>query len=221
MRKRITLVTVMVLLGGFLVTALPGTALQIGDGSEQPPAPQGMSTGILQEDDSALVRPFLQALADKLGISVDQLREAIQAAKEEVIQQRLGEAVRAGRLTQEQARGLQERLSRAEPRDLLRFMLERFKSREGPERLGQQRMPFGKELKRGRLLGPRWQPPRSYMPPYQSPYYQPYSYNCVCYCNLPAWYFAPTPMQPQPMMPQFWKFQQAKPQLKDQAPKGP
>jgi len=205
MRKRFTLVTVMVLLGGLLVTTLPGTALQIGDGSGQPPAPQG--AGILQEDDSALVRPFLQALADKLGISVDQLREAIQAAKEEVIQQRLGEAVRAGRLTQEQARRLGERLSRAEPRELLRFMLERFKGREGPERLGQQRMPFGKELKRGRLLGPRWQPPQSYMPP---PYYQPYPYNCVCYCNFPGWYFAPTPMQPQPMTP--WKLQQPQPQ---------
>ena len=164
---------------------------------------------------------LLKVLADKLGISVDRLKNAIQAAKDEVIKVRLSQAVRAGRLTPERARALAQRLSQAEPRELLQLMKERSKARGQLERLGQRRFLFGEELKRGRLIGPRWpQPQPSYMPPYYPPYYRPYlyPYSCVCYCNIPGFYFAPTPRQPQPMMPQPWKFYQPYPQFQPQSP---
>lgn len=215
MRKRVTLLTVAALLLGLLAVALPGTALQIDDGSDGPLASQ--SQGQSLEEDPALAGTLLQVLADKLGISVDRLKDAINATKDEVIQQRLGEAVRAGRITPERARALQQRLSQAGPRELLHFMLGRSKAQRGLERSVPQ-PPSKEELKRGWLIGPQWQPPRSYMPPYYPPYYYPY--NCVCYCSFP-WSFAPTPMQPQSMTPPFWRFHQPQPRLKPEAPQNP
>jgi len=203
MRKRITSATVVALLLGLLVTALPGTALQINDGSDQPLASQ--SQGQSMEEDSTLAGAFLQALADKLGISVEELEQAIQAAKDELIE----------KWVERRAGELKQRLSQAEPRELLKFLLERHKAQR--ERLGQRMAPFGEELKQKRLIGPRWpQPQPSYMPPYYWPY------NCVCYCSFPGWYPMPTPWQPQPLMPQ--KPQQPQPQWpqpKPQTPQGP
>lgn len=199
MRKRIMLATVMALLVGLLVMAPPGGALQIGD---QPLPFQ--SGSVLEEDDSALVRPFLLSLADKLGISVDQLRDAIRAAKEEVIRARLEEAVQAGKLAPERARALGKRLAQAEPRELVKLML-RHREAWGPwERLGPWAKMGMKEFKQKKLGGSMWRPPQprpTYMPPYWYPY--PYPYNCVCYCYFPGWYPPPAPPQPQPPMP--WK----------------
>ncbi|MFQ6117140.1 MAG: hypothetical protein ACE5LQ_02625, partial [Candidatus Bipolaricaulia bacterium] len=269
MQKRITLLTVVALLLGLFVIALPGTALQIDDGSDQPLASQsqGQSMGegsalagtLLQvladrlgigidqlrqairatveemglraqsagqrrqapaRAEGELSGPFLKALADRLGISVEQLKQAVQAVREEmgkqarvpgqgryhalaqrpgyryqaqgelpslflqvladklvisvdqlknalnatkdeVIQRRLREAVQAGRITPERAQALQQRLSQAEPRELLKLML---RHREARGLVGRQ-VPFGKELKRGWLIGPRWQPPQHYLPP--------------------------------------------------------
>ncbi len=193
MRNRIVLAA---LLMGLLLTGLPGTALESGEESDQPLTPQGMSADISPEE-SAPAWPFLQALAEQLGISVEELEEAIQGAKDELID----------RWAERRASELKERLSQAGPGELLGFMMGRSLARPS-----QWMMSFSEELQRWRQLGPLGQPR------YMQPYYQPYSYNCVCYCNIPGRYFLPSPPQLKPM-PQPWKFQKPQPKWPQPEPK--
>ncbi len=58
-----------------------------------------------QEDGDALVGTFISKLADKLGVSEDELKTAIQDTRTEMID----EAVAAGKLTEEQGERLKER----------------------------------------------------------------------------------------------------------------
>lgn len=196
MRRKITLATVMALLLGLLLS-LSGAALQSDEVGSAVLTPQGLRTRTLQEEDETLVFSFLQALADELGLSVDELEEAVQAAKDEVI----------GRWVGRWAQLLKERLSQVEPRDLLGFMMEHPRPfQELRERLGQRMIPFREEFWQRRLLGPIPRPlsRERYMPPY----YQPFPYNCVCYCNFPYY----LPPQPQPeLLPWPWKLPQPQP----------
>jgi len=145
------------------------------------------------ETEPPLLKLFLGALAEELGVSPEQLREAIRAAKDKVIRHRLEEAVRAGQLTYEQARRLEERLTRAGPRELAKLMLwhrwreMRARWAEPLEELKAKLWERKREWKQRR----EWYRP---LPPLPAPPYWGY-YNCVCYCAFPPPYYMP----PQPL----------------------
>jgi hypothetical protein len=209
MRKSITLAAMVALLLGLLFV-LPGAALE---GQDQPLTPQSGSA-VVEEEVQALAPALLQTLADKLGLSVDKLQQVLKETEDELVKQRLGGAVQTGRLTKAQAQRLERRLAQVEPQDLLRLMVRERVGRALQERVSPA--PQVSESPQKRLPSQLQQPQ---VPSYLPPYYQPFPYNCVCYCNFPTPYFMPTPLQPQPMWPQQpWKFEQPTPEPQPELP---
>ncbi|MGQ9477751.1 MAG: hypothetical protein ACUVRH_04585, partial [Candidatus Bipolaricaulia bacterium] len=174
MHKRIALVGVVTLLSGLLL-ALPGAMLE---GEAQPPATQ---TGSTTTEEEAQPESFLQALAERLGISIERLEEALQGTKNELIEE----------WVDRWAEELKERLTQAQPQQLLQRLTRKEvgQSLKGQLRLNRQIMIAEPET-------------RGYRP-----YYWPSPYNCVCYC-YPNYYYMPVPLQPQPQpvwpQPQPW-----------------
>jgi len=194
MKRKLLLTVLAVTLAGTLLLGLPGAAVQMGLGSGEPIQSQPMQPQPLQED--PLPGLFLKALAKQLGVTEERLKEALKAAKDEVIAERLEQAVRRGWLTLEQAERLRQRLSQAGPRELARLI---FKLKGLKELKELKERFFG--LRRGPFLGPeferRWRPRIAYPP------YPPiYGYNCVCYCNFPPPWDWPQPYAPEWPKPQ-------------------
>lgn len=172
MHKRLILVAVVTLLLGLLL-ALPGAMLE---GEAQPPATR---TGSTTTEEEAQPESFLQALAERLGISIERLEEALQGTKNELIEE----------WVDRWAEELKERLTQAQPQQLLQRLTRKEvgQSLKGQLRLNRQIM-IAKPETRGYL-----------------PYYWPSPYNCICYCYYPYYpYYMPMPLQPSWPQPWDW-----------------
>jgi hypothetical protein len=157
---------VTVLLGLLLV--LPGAMFE---GEDQPAAAQ---TGSTTTEEEVQPESFLQALAGRLGISVERLEKAFQETQKELIEKWVDQWAEAlkERLTQAQTPQLWQRLTKKQTAQSLKEQL----------RLHRQIMIAQPET------------------PGYLPYYWPSPYNCVCYCYYP--YYMPMPLQP--IWPQPW-----------------
>ena len=201
MKRKFLLIALTAVLAGALLN-LPGAAVQLGAEAEggapqtQPQPLQPWMERTPQAEEDPLPGLFLKALAKQLGITEEQLKRALVAAKDEVIAEKLREAVQKGWLTREQAEWLRQRLSQASPRELARIMLRLREMKELKElKLKLKEHPFRpmaprfEKMKRGFLLKPefnKWRrQPGARMEAYPPPYPPLYGYNCVCYCNFP------------------------------------
>lgn len=202
MHKRIALVGTTALLLALLV-GLPGTSLRA---DEQPLAPQSQpeqgqsESTALEEAVAPGSESFLEALAGKLGITVERLEQALKETKKELIEAWVDEwAKKMKEWVDERAKEMKERLAQVEPQRLL--LLKKGVGQELKERL-QRRLQAQVEKK---LVSPTPQRPRlpSYAPPYYWPWPGPAPCSCTCYC-CPNYYYMPIPLQPEQLWPQPW-----------------
>ncbi|MCR4405038.1 MAG: hypothetical protein NUW06_07200 [Candidatus Acetothermia bacterium] len=172
MQKRLVLVAMVALLLGLLLF-LPGAMLE---GEDQSPAAQ---TGSTTTEEEAQPESFLQALAQRLGISVERLERAFQETQNELIE----------KWVDQWAEKLKEQLTQAQPPQLLQRLTRKQvgQSLKGQLRLNRQIIVAQPES-------------RQYLP-----YYWPSPYNCVCYCYYPHYpYYMPLPLQPGWPQPWDW-----------------
>lgn len=189
----------LILIGGALILGLAIFAL-VGATSpdEEKDLPQ------LTQEPLPPLQAFLQAVADKLGLSVDKLKQVVTEAKDELIERGLERAVKAGRLAQEQAQRLREQLREADPRSILEFLWD--------ER------PFAQAW-RGWSVEPKmklreW----VYGPDRSRQLFAPRSYcNCCCCCCCGGSYTQPMmrPMVPYPQKEPMPRYLPLPPQEKE------
>jgi len=102
MNRKLLMTVVAVAIVALLLVALLGATV-VGAQRPTTPTPETPAAKTPKPD---LGQTFWQALADRLNVTVEQLRQAVQDAAKDTIQRALGD----GRLTQEQADRLNERV---------------------------------------------------------------------------------------------------------------
>lgn len=219
MHKCIALVGIVALLLGLWV-GLPGASYWAQAEPDEPaPAstPQTQSGSTALEERGEMTAPgsesFLEALAGKLGITVERLEQALKETKKELIEAQVDEwAKEMKEWVDERAKEMKERLAQAEPQRLLRL------TKKGVGQGLQERLRLRAQAQaqaEKKLISPPAQPR---LPSYTPPSYWPSPCNCTCYC-YPNYYYMPVPLQPQqPAWPQPWPWQWFEPLVPEATP---